>query len=163
MYKLSIALTHCLFLAASFGLASRAANADELWWVQAKHSGKCMSVDEGSFKDNAKISQWDCINQTNVKVRKMPRPNGTFALQFEHSNKCAQVNGASHDDDALVTQWECLGLPNVAWREQPAADGYSFIVNVESGKCLHQHGGTQGNGDLITQWGCPFGAPKYSA
>jgi glucosylceramidase len=159
MHKRFVGLIYSIFLAASFGSAGPA-HADELFWLAAKHSGKCISVHEGLFQNGVQIEQWDCINQTNVKVRKVPMENGTFQLQFEHDNKCAQVNGASHADNAPVTQFDCVKQANVLWKEGPAADGFLFITNVESGKCLQQQGGTQGNGDIISQWECDVNKPN---
>jgi hypothetical protein len=149
-----------IWLASSFFLATSArvvtsASAEDLFWVRARPSSKCISVFEARYDNGATMNQWDCLNQPNVKLRKVPKGGGAFTLQFTHSDKCAQVNGASRDNDVPITQWECNPTPrHMLWREERAQDDFVFIRNVETGKCMHVRGGTLENGLLITQWDC---------
>jgi uncharacterized protein YkwD len=130
------------------------AASSELWYLKARHSGKCLHQHGGTHADGAPITQWDCVNQPNVKLRRIDHGDGTSFLQFAHSNKCVHLHGASTADGAAITQWSCIHQPNVKWRIEPAGGGHVFVRSASSGKCVHQHGGTYGNGDRITQWAC---------
>ena len=37
------------------------------FFISAMHSQKCMQVDGGSQDNDVTISQWDCVDQPNVK------------------------------------------------------------------------------------------------
>ena len=130
------------------------ASAAEYWQLQVKHSGKCLDQHGATQGNGDKISQWDCLNQPNEKLEKVPAGQGYFFLKFQHSGKCVQVHGGSSQNGTPITQWQCVDQANLKWREQPAGDGYSYLISAQTNKCLHQHGGTKGNGDGITQWDC---------
>jgi hypothetical protein len=122
--------------------------------LMAKHSGKCAQVNGASNANGASISQWDCVNQSNVHWRKINLGDGQFQLMAAHSRKCAQVNGASHANGANITQWDCVNQRNVKWRQRPAGGGYVYLVNGQSGKCMQVDGAANSNGANISQWDC---------
>jgi hypothetical protein len=62
------------------------------------------------------ISQWDCVNQDNVKWSLVSVGNGYYFIKAKHSGKCAQVNGASQSNGAVISQWDCVDQNNVKWR-----------------------------------------------
>ncbi|WP_201800399.1 RICIN domain-containing protein, partial [Chlorogloeopsis fritschii] len=130
------------------------ASAANYYFLKVKHSGKCLHQQGGTLGNGDKITQWDCVNQPNVKVEKVPAGKGYFFLKFAHSGKCVHLHEASSENGAPITQWECVNQPNVKWREEPAGEGYSYLKSQQTGKCLHQQGATQSNGDPITQWDC---------
>jgi hypothetical protein len=134
--------------------AAPAASAQEFYFIKAKHSGKCLHQHGGTYGDGDRITQWDCVDEPNVKVQKVPAGDDTFFLKFWHSGKCVHLHGGYPANGTPITQWQCLNLPNVKWREQDAGDGYVYLRSVATDKCIHQHVGTQGNGDPITQWDC---------
>ena len=79
-----------LFLGAGPALSS-----DGDMHLVAKHSGKCAQVNGISHAIGAIISQWDCLDQDNVKWQKVEADGGSFFLKAKHSGKCAQVDGQS--------------------------------------------------------------------
>jgi len=123
-------------------------------FIRAKHSGKCLHQLGATQGNGDRITQWDCVNQPNVKLEKISAGDGYFFLKFAHSGKCVHLHGASAENGAAITQWECIDQPNLKWREEPVGDGYSYLRSVQTNKCIHQQGATQGNGDPITQWDC---------
>jgi hypothetical protein len=131
-----------------------AAGAQEYYFIKARHSGKCLHQHGGTFGNGDRITQWDCVEEPNVKLQKVPAGGDTFFLKFAHSGKCVHLHGDSAANGTPITQWDCIDLPNVKWREQPVGGGYVYLRSASTGKCIHQHGGTQGNGDPITQWDC---------
>ena len=130
------------------------ANAADYVYLVNKNSKKCLHQHGGINSNGAPITQWDCINQSNVKLEKIPANNGSFFLRFAHSGKCVHLHQASNKNSVPITQWECIDQANVKWREEPLGNGYSYIRSEQTDKCLHQHGGTNKNGGAITQWDC---------
>jgi len=132
------------------------AREDEFFLV-AGHSGKCLHQHGGTHGDGDSITQWACVDQPNVKIRRMDVGDGTgtFFLQFVHSGKCVHLEGASSNEDAKITQSSCIRQSNVEWRMMPASgDDTFYSVSHASGKCIHQLGATEGNGDQIAQRSC---------
>ncbi|MGB0562192.1 MAG: RICIN domain-containing protein [Spirulinaceae cyanobacterium] len=133
--------------------------------VQLRHSNKCLHQHGNNQNNGGNVTQWDCIEQDNVKVILEPiqlfEVDGTpqfgpyFFLRFKHSNKCVSLPADAANNGANITQQDCnsnsLGLQ---WLQIPASDGYVYVVNAATGKCLHQHGNNQNNGGNITQWDC---------
>src|SRR5829696_6334883 len=109
-------------------------------FLKARHSARCAQVDNASHNNGARISQWECVNQPNVRWRKRGADRGYFYLQNINSNKCAQVAGASKDNGAPITQWDCVNQANVHWREAPAGEGFVYLVNRASNKCMQVAG-----------------------
>lgn len=126
----------------------------QLWNLVAKHSGKCLHQHGGTYGNGDPITQWDCLNQPNVKLEKIPADNGFFFLKFAHSRKCVSLHGGAKENGTVITQWECVNQPNLKWKEQTIGDGFSFIRSAQTNKCIHQDGATKSNGDPITQWDC---------
>ena len=131
-----------------------AAGAQEYYFIKARHSGKCLHQHGGTYRNGDPITQWDCVEEPNVKLQKVPAGGDTFFLKFAHSGKCVHLHGDLAANGTPITQWDCIDLPNVKWREQPVGGGYVYLRSASTDKCIHQHGGTQGNGDPITQWDC---------
>ncbi len=52
---------------AQFAASANAQSTNYYYYMVAKHSGKCAQVNGVSKSNGAVISQWDCVNQDNVK------------------------------------------------------------------------------------------------
>lgn len=129
-------------------------DAQQYYFVVARHSGKCLHQHGGTASDGDPITQWDCVNQGNLKLEKVPAGDGYFYLRFQHSGKCLHQHGGLYANGAPITQWSCINQANLRLRERDAGDGYVFLQFQHSGKCVHQHGATRENGGAITQWDC---------
>ena len=133
--------------------------AHDYFYLKAKHSGKCLHQHGATHRNGDNITQWQCVNQPNVKLEKiqvpgLPGQRGYFYLKFKHSEKCVHLHGAAAANGTNITQWSCIPQPNVMWRQTPAGGGYFYLRSAQNNKCLHQHGGTQSNGGNITLWDC---------
>jgi hypothetical protein len=149
-----------LGLLSSFALFPIAADAQvisQYSFVRAKHSNKCLHVngDQG-LGNGVPVTQWQCVNQNNVKWQLVPVPGevGYYFFKVKFSDKCAQVNGLSQQNGAAITQWDCVNQDNVKWRLAPAGDGYYYLIAKHSNKCLQVNELSQANGAPITQWDC---------
>src|SRR6185295_5648873 len=88
-------------------------------FVHPHHSGKCLQVDEASTKNGARVSQWDCLHQDNVRWTLEAAGDGAYFVKAKHSGKCLQVSGASRENGAPITQWDCVNQDNVKWTLEP--------------------------------------------
>lgn len=132
--------------------------ADELFFLVARGSGKCVAQ-AGATRDNGdSIVQGVCANRANFKLRRIQHGDGSFYLQFVHSEKCLNLIGASWElsweNGTALTQWDCADRSNVRWRTRPASDGYVFLTSEASGKCVSLNDGAKEDGEAITQWDC---------
>ena len=101
-----------------------------------------------------RITQWDCVNQPNVKLKLLSTGDGYYFLQFQHSGKCVQRYGGQTGNGDPINQWDCQNWPNIKLKLVPTGDGYYFLQFQHSGKCVHQFGATMGNGDPIRNGKC---------
>jgi murein DD-endopeptidase MepM/ murein hydrolase activator NlpD len=124
--------------------------------IQAMHSDKCAQVNGASAGNGATISQWDCVDQQNVRWRLVDAGDQHVFIKAQHSGKCMQVAGASHDNGAPITQWECGNQDHFRWKvERVPPLGY-YLRAKHSGKCAHVQGGSTVNGGIVAQWDCFF-------
>lgn len=132
---------------------------DGVFYLKAKHSNKCVHQHGNTHNNGDNVTQWDCLNQGNVKLERIPLGSAYFLLRFQHSGKCVTVKDDSLERGANIIQWDCQddGARNQTWHAIKASNNPTDpYVQIQSGNgaCLHQHGATRGNGDNITQWDC---------
>lgn len=138
----------------STGVAT--AESDTYYYLQAQHSGKCAQQHGGIQDENAVVSQWECINQANVKLEKIKLGSGYFMLRFPHSQKCLAAKEDKIVNDNPVVQQTCnlQGPRNQTWREVATNDAPYVKIESTLGNCLHQKGGIKDSGGVITLWEC---------
>jgi hypothetical protein len=112
----NFALSTLLFFAA--GLQ---ANAADYYNVVAKHSNKCLHQFGGTQANGGAITQWDCVDQPNVKLEIIPVGGYNF-LRFQHSGKCVHQHGGTQANGDAITQWDCMYQPNVLWKLVPVGN-----------------------------------------
>jgi hypothetical protein len=130
------------------------AAAADYFFVSAKHSNKCLHQQGSTQVNGGPVTQWECLDQANMKLEEVPAGDGYIFLRFAHSGKCVHQQGASQANDAIITQWDCVDQPNLKIKKTPAGDGYFFLAFQHSGKCIHQQGGVQANAAVISQYEC---------
>ncbi len=125
------------------------------FYLKAQHSGKCVHQHGGTFEEGGKVTQWECIDQPNVRIEKLPVGGPYFMLRFQHSGKCLTVKGEGRSNGTPIIQQTCHydGPIGQTW-EQVAGEGKYIKLQSQTGLCLHQHGQTTSNGDPITGWEC---------
>ena len=126
------------------------------YYVQAQHSGKCVHQ-QGGIKDNGGlVSQWECLNQGNVKLEKVMLGAPYFFLRFPHSNKCLTAQKDIIANGIPLIQQDCLeGAPRYQTWSEIKTDTPPYVkIQSSLGTCLHQTGGILGNGGEISLWEC---------
>ncbi|MHC5748403.1 MAG: RICIN domain-containing protein [Nostoc sp.] len=85
------------------------------YYLVAKHSNKCLHVQGAGLQNNAQITQWDCVNQNNVKWQLFSAGSGYYYFRAAHSQKCMHVYKNATNNGARISQWTCVNQPNVQW------------------------------------------------
>ncbi len=135
-------------------LSTTAVAQEQEYFLVAKHSGKCLHQHGATFGDDDPITQWDCVNEPNVRLKKIDRGDGRFWLKFVHSDKCVHVNMSSYlDNVGSLTQWTCIDQNNLHWREVAASDGYSYFSSLVA-DCIGVRRGSADNGAIIKIYPC---------
>lgn len=132
------------------------ADSPTYYYVQAQHSGKCVHQLQGIKDNGGSVSQWECLNQGNVKLEKIALGSGYFFLRFPHSNKCLTVRDDVIANGIPLIQYECVegGPRNQTWREIKTDTPPYVKIESALGTCLHQTGGVLNNGGELSTWEC---------
>lgn len=122
--------------------------------LEARHSGKCLDLDNGNLANGAKIHQWTCDQGGNQRFRAEEVIEGVFRLRNIKTNKCLDIAGVSNDNDAYVQQWECGGGLNQQVRLKKTNEGAASIRFMHSGKCMDVVDFNPDNTARIIQYEC---------
>lgn len=120
--------------------------------INAKHSGKCLTVSGGASGDGAQVIQLTCDASNHQQFTLAPFQDA-YQIVAKHSGKCLGVSGSSTTDGAQVVQGNCLESDNQLWYAQVRSDHFQLVAK-HSGKCLNVDSGTKKNGARLTQWAC---------
>lgn len=125
------------------------------FYLKAQHSGKCVHQHGASKADGGVVTQWDCVEEPNVRLDKIPLGSSYFSLRFQHSGKCLALQQPDRVNDIPLIQETCTydGKPTQTWLQLPG-EGKFIKLQASNEYCLHQQGATLNNGDPITGWEC---------
>ncbi|MBC7530057.1 MAG: PQQ-dependent sugar dehydrogenase [Oligoflexus sp.] len=126
--------------------------------LEARHSNKCMDLDNGNGADGARIHQWTCNGSQNQKFRVEAGLNAGLSLVNVKTNKCVDVSKISGDNGALVQQWSCANAANQTVAISPSVNGSVTLKFQHSGKCLEVAGNNMELNANIQQRDCDQGA-----
>jgi len=112
--------------------------ATNVWYyIKAKHSGKCLNVQNASSKSGVLIIQWNCTNDENNIWRLEDAGQGSYYIISKKSTKCINVKNDSQLRGASIIQWEVTEDDNSKWLLRAVRGGYYQIISLSSGKCLN--------------------------
>lgn len=117
----------------------------------ARHSGKCLDVENGSLANGANIRQWPCNGYTPQSFRLQSASGGYFHLVNVNSGKVADVASASMSNGANVLQWTNTGGTNQQFQLVPTSNGWFKVVARHSGKVLNVAGCSTADGANVEQ------------
>jgi hypothetical protein len=121
--------------------------------VTARHSNKCLDVQNPNTSDGALIGQFACNGQPWQAWEFRDAGGGFFNLVNRNSGRCLDVNGASTADGAQVIQWTCNGGTNQQW-QWVTTGGFQQLRARHSGKCADVVGASTADGALVKQYPC---------
>lgn len=88
--------------------------------LRARHSDKCVQVNQASKENGMPITQWDCLRDQRHFHWKQELAENRAGDQYyyivnRHSGKCMHVHGGGRENGALITQWDCIDQSNLKW------------------------------------------------
>lgn len=124
------------------------------YYIQARHSGKCLDVQGDNRNDGATIQQYSCHGSQNQQWALLSVGNGYYELVSRSSNKCLDIRGASRDDRVPAQLYSCHNGDNQEFQLQHVGTSYFYLVAKHSGKCLDVRGADTGDGAIVQQHSC---------
>jgi hypothetical protein len=121
----------------------------------ARHSDKCVDVQDNSAADNGHVVQFACNGGLNQQWRLEDAGGGYYRILAQHSGKCLDVEGGS-TAKAFVNQYKCGSGQNQQWKFEDQGNGYYRLVARHSGLCLDVPKGSAEDVRLI-QYKCGTG------
>jgi len=141
---------------------------DGFWFIRFVHSGKNLHVLGASLNNDTPISQWETVNQANLKWKFLPAaadPHsptnwGAYGVQAKVAIQSGvgtflHVHGGVPSDGAKITAWAWVDQPNLKWHIEavPNKPGFFFLCSVANPAfVVHQLGANSNNGGEITTW-----------
>jgi hypothetical protein len=130
----------------------------------AKHSEKCIDVNNDSNDNGAVIQQYDCngtgaqnweAEPVDIKIINGQRVD-YYQLRKAGTSKCLDVPGGSVDKGAGLILWDCHGGPNQQFSMflYQNQEHQISLINRKSGMCLDVAGASKDNGARIIQYYC---------
>ncbi|MEV7130095.1 RICIN domain-containing protein [Streptomyces sp. NPDC093260] len=126
---------------------------DMVFYIKAKHSGKCMTVYRASTARGAKVNQYKCVGTKNQWWTLYNVADLTWRITGYQSGLCLSVAGGSHKNGAPLIQWTCNGAEDQLFMWPWSG---KVIRSFESQKCLDVQGASKADNAPIIQWSCNF-------
>lgn len=104
------------------------------YYIQAKHSGKVLTVEDGNA--GAVVTQQDKQDSDYQKWVVTETSNGIYKIMNRASGLVLDVAEGVTTDGANIIQYQNMDSGNQQWRIIGSADGSYEIVSVRSGKYL---------------------------
>lgn len=120
--------------------------------IQAKHSGKYLSVESRRTDGGAPLVQIALSGASHQRLVLIHHGGGEFSLSLRHTGMMADVTGESLSAGTAIVQWPSNGCDNQRFRIEPIGDGYHHIVGKQSGLALDVAGSGQNDGVRVLQW-----------
>jgi hypothetical protein len=136
-----------------------------VYYIQFKHSGKCLNKPYLWTDDGVQVEQYDCLDWATTEkwrleyVRRDLSGRPYYLIRNMQSDKCLNVWFASTADGAEVVQFTC-GQLSTGWSNEwftpvPTSDPRYFkLMNYNSRKCLNVEGASFANEAPIIQYEC---------
>lgn len=122
------------------------------YFIVAKHSGKCLDVDEASHDNATDVYQYEMHGGHNQQWLLVQLCDGYYYIIARHSGKALDVQDFSKDDGAKIFQYQLHGMDNQKWEIQDAGDGFYHILSKISGKALDVESGSREDGAKAFQY-----------
>lgn len=125
------------------------------YFIQARHSNKCIHVRGPTSANREPLWTWDCVNRPEFLFNFEPAGQNWFRVKSNLTNKCFHIKSASYDLRAPMWQWDCTSRDHFLFKFTPSnIEGYYKISAKHSGLCLHVKSASMGSRAPLWQWGC---------
>ena len=122
----------------------------------AKHSGKCLDIKGGSFRNGSSMEQEGCSGSEapNFEFLPVAGKSATYLIKNTRTGKCVDVFRAKKDNRAGVIQYSCGEGANQHFQLTDAGGGYYQLKAQHSGKCVDVRWALKKDGTEIIQYSC---------
>lgn len=95
-------------------------NDDGRYAIVNAAGGRCLSVENESREDGARVTIDTCRNPWSTRWELLDRGGHEFWLRNVNSGKCLHVPASETENGTPLVQWTCLDLANMSWHFAPA-------------------------------------------
>ena len=124
--------------------------------LTAKHSGKCLDLTGGSFRNGAALEQESCASSeaSTFEFVTVSGQADTYLIRNTKSQKCLDVFRAQTNNGAKLIQYSCGEGANQQFELVSAGGGYYQLVAGHSGKCVDVYRAFKADGTDVNQYSC---------
>ena len=124
--------------------------------LTAKHSGKCLDLKGGSFRNGAALEQESCASSEAPTFAFMPvtGKSDTYLIKNAQTGKCLDVFRTQTANGADLIQYSCGEGANQQFELVSAGNGYYQLKVQHSGKCVDVYRAYQADGAEVNQYSC---------
>lgn len=120
--------------------------------IEARHSGKALSVASNSADNGANVEQRSDSGSAGQRWQLTDLGNGYYSLINQGSNRSLDVWELSEEAGANIAQWDYWAGEGQQWQLEETGDGYFRIRSRLSGHLLDVSGRSQSDGGNVVQW-----------
>lgn len=139
------------------------AQANGVYTIQSKLSGKLVQVENASTTDGANIHQMTANGQANQRWTLTNLGGSDYSVINVNSGKAMEVYNFDTADGANVVQYEYWGGDSQIWTLTDRGNGFYSFVNKYTGKGLDLLNWNTADGANIAQWAYWGGDPQLWA
>lgn len=149
---LSILLAAVTLIFGAWRSATHLPVAEGKYFLQAKHSGKYISVKNAGQESGTILWQWDFHGKTQQQFEFKSAGGGFFYIKAVHSGKYVSVKHAGQENGTTIWQWDFHGKAQQQFALEHAGGNAYYIKARHSGKYLSIKNAGQENGSILWQW-----------
>ncbi len=130
----------------------------------AKHSGKCLDLSNGSFKNGSPLEQETCSSSEAPEFEFVAIANraDTYLIKNTRTGKCLDIFRAGTQNGASLIQYSCGEGANQHFELLSAGSGYYQLKAQHSGKCVDVYRAYQADGTGVQQYSCHSSATRLA-
>ncbi|MFF8652597.1 RICIN domain-containing protein [Streptomyces huasconensis] len=130
------------------------AGRDNIYYLKAKHSGKCLTVRGASHANNAVVNQYRCVSGAKNQWW-IVYDGGGLARRFTNfeSQKCLSLKGGRTAKGTPAVQRDCEGTPDQIWYTMPPYREGEMSRSGGAG-CLDVQGASKADNAPVILWKC---------
>ncbi len=139
-----------------FGTAVAQARPDAPNMIKVRHSGQCLTIEEGGPAPYPWLVQWYCQYTPNQQWYLEDLGSNVVRIVSALNGRCVEVYG--NGDGAPLTHSLCNGTLQQRWLKVALPGGYFQFKALHSFKCMQVEGASLVPRTKIVQWTCTSGA-----
>ncbi|MCO6489479.1 MAG: RICIN domain-containing protein [Phaeodactylibacter sp.] len=155
MYSISFSaalLAVVIFVCSAWRTSGPSPVAEGTYFLQARHSGKYISVKDAGQENGSILWQWDFHGKKQQQFEFKSAGSGYYYIKAMHSGKYVSIKNAGQENGATVWQWDFHGKAQQQFALEPAEGNAYYIKARHSGKYLSIKNADKENKAILWQW-----------